>query len=345
MKTTSIELVQNPIIRENLREVGKSVTDRLEILNINGQVATVDTVKALKELRAELNKELAEFENQRKIVKEGVMSPYNEFETLYKSEISEKYKGAIDTLKDKIAIVEDKVKTEKRDNIRIYFDELCISESIDFISFDGLNLDINLSTSEKKYKEQCNTFIERVKDDLALIDTQEFKAEIIVAYKKNLNASKAIKDVQDRKEAEKREIERLKVQEENRRKATVKMLGMVFEDITNSWTYDYDIYILQSDLVNFSAADFNKKIVEIEEAIKTRVRENAAKKAEAKNNECKSEAPIIAPAAPLQAPAITEPAKQTEPIVAADFHVEGTMTQLRALGQYMKLNNITYKNI
>ena len=120
---TSIELVQNPVIKQNLKEVGKSVTERLEKLNINGQVATVDTIKVLKDLRAQLNKELAEFENQRKFVKEGVMSPYNEFEDLYKTEISEKYKDAVNALKYKIAFVEDKIKAEKRDNVKEYFNE------------------------------------------------------------------------------------------------------------------------------------------------------------------------------------------------------------------------------
>ena len=51
--------------------------------------------------------------------------------------------------------------------------ELCLSENIDFVTFESVALDINLSTSEKKYKEQCNEFISRIKDDLALIGTQD----------------------------------------------------------------------------------------------------------------------------------------------------------------------------
>ena len=102
-----ITLVQSPIIAHKLQEAGKSVSKGIEELELDKQVATVDTVKSLKEVRAELNKELADFENQRKAIKEGVNNPYNEFENLYKTEISDKYKSAIDTLKDKIASVED----------------------------------------------------------------------------------------------------------------------------------------------------------------------------------------------------------------------------------------------
>lgn len=222
-----IELVQIPIIEQNLIEVGKSVTERLSSLNIDGQVATVETVKALKEMRANLNKELAEFEDQRKYVKNGILSPYNAFEIIYKDEVSDKYKNALDTLKDKIAFVENTIKEEKRTSVSKYFKELCLSENIDFVTFESVALDINLSTTEKKYKEQCNEFISRIKDDLALIDTQEFKAEIIVEYKLTLNASRAIKTVQDRKESERIESEKIRLGLINNRKNALKALGLI----------------------------------------------------------------------------------------------------------------------
>ena len=196
---TGIELVQFPVIKQNLTETGKNVTERIKALDIEGQVPTLDTVKSLKDLRAQLNKELADFENQRKFVKEAVLTPYNEFESLYKDEISTKYKNAIDTLKDKIAIVEDRIRDEKKAAITSYFYELCRSENIDFLKFENVGLEINLSTTEKKYREQCDEYVQRVVDDLALIETQECKAEIIVEYRTTLNASRAIKTVQDRK--------------------------------------------------------------------------------------------------------------------------------------------------
>lgn len=325
---TSIELVQNPVIKQNLKEVGKSVTDRLESLNINGQVATVETVKALKDLRAQLNKELLEFESQRKFVKEGVMAPYNEFEDLYKSEISDKYKNAGNLLKDKIAFVEDKIKEEKRDNIKQYFVELCQSENIDFVTFESVGLDINLSTTEKKYKEQCNEFISRINDDLALIDTQEFKAEIIVEYKLTLNASRSIKTVQDRKESERIENERIRLQLINNRKTALINLGLLFDKMTNSFVYNDSIFISISDVEALSKDDFTTKYLSIESDIKL----------------CEGSKEINKPVEEkqvLQAPKVEEKVE----LVTASFSVTGTMAQLHALGNYMKQNNITYKNI
>ena len=328
---TSIELVQNPVIKQNLKEVGKSVTERIEKLNINGQVATVDTVKALKDLRAQLNKELSEFESQRKFVKEGVMSPYNEFEDLYKTEISDKYKNAGNALKDKIAFVEDKIKAEKRDSIKDYFNELCQSESIDFVTFESVGLDINLSTTEKKYKEQCNEFISRIKDDLCLIDTQEFKAEIIVEYKLTLNASRAIKTIQDRKESERIENERIRLQLINNRKNALKELGLIVDEMTNSFVYNDSIFISISDVENLSKEDFTTKYLSIEGDIKLY---RSSMEIPKENNPVEEKQV-------LQAPVIEEKVE----LVTASFSVTGTMAQLHALGNYMKQNNITYRNI
>lgn len=211
---TQIELIQKPVIRHALGAVGKEISERLAALNIDGQIATEETVKSLKTLRADLNKELENYENQRKFVKGEVLKPYEEFDGVYKTEISDKYKSAIETLKDKIAFVENQLKAQKKEEIKQYFAELCASESVDFVTFDQSGVDINLSTSDKQYREKCIAFVSKIKDEIALIETQDFQAEIFVEYKKTLNAARAIADVRNRKEAEARESERLKAIEE-----------------------------------------------------------------------------------------------------------------------------------
>lgn len=204
-----IVLKQAPVISHKLSEIGANVTTRLKELNLESLVATEDTVKALKSLRAELNKELKEFEDQRKAVKAAINAPFNEFESVYKAEISEKYDTAVNTLKLKIDSVELKLKEEKRNDIIAYFDELAAAESIDFVKFDNVGVEVNLSASVKSLKDACIAFIDRVKSDLALIDTQDYKAEILAEYKINLNVSKAITTIVDRKAREKAEDERL----------------------------------------------------------------------------------------------------------------------------------------
>lgn len=338
MENSEIKLVTIPKIEHHLKLVGESVTQRLEDLNINSLVAVESTVKSLKDLRADLNKELANFEEQRKFVKNGVLSPYNEFEEIYKTEIAEKYKGAISLLKDKIEAVETKVKDEKKGKIETYFNELCTSENIDFISFDKVGLDINLSTSEKAYREKCNEFISRVHDDLLLINSTDFKAEALVEYKATLNASKAITTVKERKASEQLESDRLRQAELTRRVNLIKSLSMVFVDITNAYEYDAEIYITKATLEDLSTAEFQRKYVELEDAIKTKkTYQTPSAQAEAYADATSNQ--IEKPAAAIPAPTVAEE------IVSASFEVKGTMSQLRALGQYMKQNSITYKNI
>jgi len=203
-----IVLKQAPVIQHKLEEAGKQVTERIESLNIDSLVATEESLKSLKEMRAELNKELKKFEEQRKAVKQGVNKPYQKFEQVYKDQISDKYTGAVDKLKEKIGSVEMKLKEQKRNELIEYFDDFCASEKIDFLKFINTGIEVNLSTSTKKYKEQIQEFIERVKSDLALIKTDEYATEILVEYKKTLNASQAITNVRTRKQAEKEETEK-----------------------------------------------------------------------------------------------------------------------------------------
>lgn len=327
-----IQLVQVPKIVHRLQAVGARVTERLKELGVDTLVATEDTVKSLKDLRAELNKELTEYEAQRKWVKEGVLNPYNEFEALYKAEIAEKYKTAIDTLKTKIEVVENKVKAEKRNRIKLYFDELCTAEGLDFVPFDKAVPEVNLSTSEKKYKEQCAEFVSKVQDDLNLIRTEEHQAEILAEYKKTLNSALAITTVRQRKEAEKAEAERLKIAENLRRQKQLIDAGMVFDEFSGAWLYKDEVFTTKTFVNTATKEEFALRLAECQE----KIREDKA------NNPQQGEMQFAAPvAAPTVAPAV----QKTEELVKAQFEVTGTMTQLRALGQYMRDNKIAYVNI
>ena len=327
-----IQLVQVPKIVHRLQEVGARVTARLTELGVDTLVATEDTVKALKDLRAELNKELTDFESQRKWVKEGVMNPYNEFEAIYKAEISEKYKGAIDTLKTKIETVENKVKAEKRDRIKLYFDELCTAEGLDFVPFDKAVPEVNLSTSEKKYKEQCAEFVAKVQDDLNLIRTEEHQPEILAEYKKSLNSALAITTVRQRKEAEKAEADRLKIAEALRRTKEVIDAGMVLDEFTGTWLYKDEVMMTKNFVTTATKEEYAMKLAECIE----KIREDKA------NDPQQGEMTF---AAPVAAPSVAPAVQKTEELVKAQFEVTGTMTQLRALGQYMRDNKIAYVNI
>ena len=133
MENNLIILQQEPvIIYEKIKSVGEEVQKRISDLNLENQLVTEDTIKAVKGIRTDLNKEFAAFEEQRKFIKNAVMKPYQEFEEKYKGFIETHYKNAENTLKNKISDFENKLKEDKAERLKSYFTELCQSLQIDF---------------------------------------------------------------------------------------------------------------------------------------------------------------------------------------------------------------------
>lgn len=206
-----IAVKQLPIIVEQLHEVKAEVTAKVE--QALSLICTEDTVKDVKKVRSELNKELKDYEERRKAVKTAIMKPYNDFEEIYKDCISDTYKKADTELKGKIDSVENELKEKKRKEVWYYFEELCEANSLDFITFENANINVTLSASMKSLKEQAKAFVDKIVDDLNLIDTQEHKDEILYEYKQSLNVSNAITTVANRYKA----IEEAKAREEERK--------------------------------------------------------------------------------------------------------------------------------
>lgn len=206
-----IAVKQLPIIVEQLHEVKAEVTAKVE--QALSLVCTEDTVKDVKKVRSELNKELKDYEERRKAVKKAIMTPYEQFEAVYKDCISDTYKKADTELKGKIDSVENELKEQKRKEVKDYFEELCEANSLDFITFENANINVTLSASMKSLKDQARNFVFKIVDDLNLIDTQEHKDEILYEYKQSLNVSNAITTVANRYKA----IEKAKAREEERK--------------------------------------------------------------------------------------------------------------------------------
>lgn len=220
-----IEVKQLPVIVEQLQTIKADVTARVEAaLSL---VCTEDTVKVVKQARAELNNELKAWEDKRREVKKAVMSPYEQFEAVYKDCITDVFKMADKELKSKIDAVENELKQEKAREILDYFNEYLCSAEIganvplyEFVTFERANINVTLSASRKSLKEQAKAFIDRICEDLSLIDTQEHKDEILYEYKQSLNVSNAITTVSNRYKA----IEEAKAREaeQQERKQAVK---------------------------------------------------------------------------------------------------------------------------
>lgn len=214
MSNEIIVVKQLPVIVEQLAQVKEQVIQRVE--TATSLVCTDETVKEVKKARAELNNEFKQWEEKRKEVKTAVMTPYEKFEAVYKDCVSDTYKKADADLKAKIDGVEKELKDKKAAEVKAYFDEYLECKNIDFVTFEQANINITLSASMKSLKEQAKSFIDKISDDLALIETQEHKAEILVEYKKTLNVSAAITGVTARFKAIEDEKRRMEEAEERR---------------------------------------------------------------------------------------------------------------------------------
>ena len=217
MNENLITVQQLPVIvYERLESVGQEIDKRIAALDLDKQLVTEDTKKAVKDTRAMLNKELKDFEEQRKRIKEQVATPYMAFEKAYNSFIKEKYEKADGILKLKIDEFDKRLKADKEARIRAYFTELCQVNNIDFLPFERLGLKIGLSDSDKSLKDIVNTNIDNVVKSLefieSLTDPDEYKAEILADYKQTLDVMIAINNAKYRKQQREAELQRLEAQ-------------------------------------------------------------------------------------------------------------------------------------
>ena len=342
-----IILKQKPIITHQLQEAGRNIQKRIDELQLDKQVATEENVKSMKSLRAELNNEAKDYETQRGLIKKAVNEPYLEFEEVYTIEITDRYKSATEILKNQIDFVEDKIKRAKKEAVVIYFLELCQSEKIDFLTFENLGIEINLSVTEKKYKEQVSEFVSQVIDNLNLIKTQAFEAEILTEYKLTLNVSKSITDVQLRKDNEAKETAKIQAENTQNRKTYLQKLGLIYDEITNCFVFNTDIYISISDINLLSKDAFTKKYAEIEAKIlnlKSNVTVTLVK-SKSENSETKTETILEKPKPTITTPILAPVVETPKELVTASFEITNTIENIYLVRDFMIANGIEYKNI
>ena len=217
MNEQLITLKQPPVIvYEKIKAVGQQIEAKIAELNLDNQLVTDETLKSAKNTRATLRKELAVFEEQRKFIKEQVNVPYEAFEKAYKEHIKVHYDKADSTLKAKIDEVQNRLLDDKRGRIKDYFTELCQQQGIDFLIFERLPLNITLSDSDKKFKNEVANFVGEVSKSLQLIESlnepDEFKAEMLTEYKQTLDVTRAIQNAQYRKQQREAELARIEAQ-------------------------------------------------------------------------------------------------------------------------------------
>ena len=257
-----IVLKQLPEIVEQLDLVSKEVSKKVD--TAMKLVCTEDTVKEVKKTRAELNKEFNELESQRKQVKQAIMAKYNEFEDIYKDKIANLYNQADTDLKGKIDNVEQTLKLQKELELREFVKQhIEANDLTDIIKFENIGLNITLSASVKSLKDQALDFINKIAEDIKLIQLEEYKDEILIEYAKCLDFAKAKIDVVCRhKQLE--ELQKKQEEQEEKQKVEEQVVEKV-EEITAPVQVVEETRLVS---VTFTITDTVEKIRKLKEFMK-----------------------------------------------------------------------------
>lgn len=207
MNSDLITIKQLPVIEERLHELKDDITSRVNdalLLDCNE-----NTRKQVKAVRADLRKELSEYEKARMSVKKAISEPYEKFNQVYKECVSGVFNSADAQLKAKIDKVEDDLKEQKRKEILSYANELKAAFAIDWLNVERIMPNVTLSSSASVLKQKVADEIERIDNEVhVIIDDPELFAE----YQKTLNLAQSQLIVKQRRA----EIEKVKAESERK---------------------------------------------------------------------------------------------------------------------------------
>lgn len=191
-EVVEIKLTQEPIIKyDSLVAFASNIQNNLEKLNVEKMPATDDNKKTLKETRAEINKNIKTFEDERKRIKKLVLDPYELFEKDYKELIKDPLEKASNVLKTKIDAIEDVQKKEKEEELRAYFDEKKIAYEIDFLIFEDLDISVGVSTVVSAVKRLTDQVFTETLADLNKIKSSKHQEKLLKHYIKVKDLKKA----------------------------------------------------------------------------------------------------------------------------------------------------------
>jgi len=216
-------IIYNPqipeLIKFNNEELIAELTDKLG--HYNNLTYTDTEIKTAKADRATLNKFKLAIDNRRKEIKAQCNQPYLDFETKVKRiiEMIDQPILAIDT---QVKSYEQKVKTEKREEIIAYFNE-SIGELVELVPIEKVWVEKWLNTAEtmKNIKEDIKLVLEKVRSDLQIISSlqSEFELQMRETYLRGLNLTAALQEKTHLEEQKAKQEAYNKAQEEKREQA------------------------------------------------------------------------------------------------------------------------------
>lgn len=187
LKVNEVQLPEQ--LTFNYEELKQELIEKVSLYK--AIVYTEDNIKTMKEDKANLNKLKKALNDERIRREKEYMKPFNEF----KNKINE----LISIIDEPVSIIgtqlmkyEEELKAKKGEEIDKLFDSI---EFPDFVELEMLfdRRWFNSSTSLKKIREELESELSRINDDVAtLSNLPEFSFEAIELYKTTLDINKAI---------------------------------------------------------------------------------------------------------------------------------------------------------
>lgn len=156
-----------------------------------------EEIKIAVEEKKKVNNFKKEVSTYRKDVVADVKKPIDTFESTAK-ETEEILSEVYDLIDTPVQNYRDAEKEKIRQDAEIYFNEYALQNKVDFVRYNQANINITLGSTKPKIRKEVEFFIDNIVKDLELINEEEAKTEILVEYKKTLNASDSILTVKRR---------------------------------------------------------------------------------------------------------------------------------------------------
>lgn len=192
---------QLPIIEERMRAVKEEVDRR--IFDSSALVCTESTVKSVKSDRAENRKLLEYIKKQLNEAESALLEPFSKIKEYFQKELIAPLERLDAQQKKDISEVEDGIiKKRCEDGLRDYFYELCAVRRLDWLEYERAGIKVDMASAKakapKKLREQLAAFVTQVGDAVDRILPLDNAEEIMIEFRRTLDAGQAICTVQER---------------------------------------------------------------------------------------------------------------------------------------------------
>lgn len=196
---------------EMLRQYSADLKNHLNTLAVDSIIEELseDNLQELKSIGTSIRKEITTIEDRRKAVEKLYNADLAKFKKDYKEYAYTPLDKTVKKIKTAVDNFEDTLRERKSKRFMALFESNKNKMELDFLEYEDVGLNVQLSTSENELEKQLKDFFEKVNNDLKIINLGEHKERTLAEYHKTKDLSTAIINVKESVESEKRIAERI----------------------------------------------------------------------------------------------------------------------------------------